>query len=266
MKITFLIFFLFTHLFARESFKLNLTDFNELVCVVLNDPKKKIETLDSYKSTCETLIRLYYKHNSSKLQQFKSYDYITIANFCLYADNLDRNIDKHINVKDLSGLFNLVVVKQVPLNLLTFNKRCDNVWLDMRSIITTEHFKFILPLNITELKDSNMKTMKKIKRVMRFIRKNVLAVPDNKGNDFWQNPLETLNRKKGDCEDFAILLQSICEYLNIKTNIAFGRIVLNKKIYYHVWCIYGNYILDCSSKVKNKIVYNEIIHFNSKTM
>lgn len=46
---------------------------------------------------------------------------------------------------------------------------------------------------------------------------------DEGENDHWQSPTETLEKRTGDCEDYAILKEAILKALGYKTMILIGR-------------------------------------------
>lgn len=54
--------------------------------------------------------------------------------------------------------------------------------------------------------------------------------------DYWQTPEETIKKKGGDCEDKAILLQSLFLKKGIKSKIIIGETTKSEKLEnYHAW-------------------------------
>ncbi|KPA16754.1 Transglutaminase-like domain protein [Candidatus Magnetomorum sp. HK-1] len=71
----------------------------------------------------------------------------------------------------------------------------------------------------------------KIKKLMVWMNENiqkrpVLSVP---------NAIETLNHRRGDCNEHAVLMASFLRAANIPTQIAAGLVYLNGRFYYHAW-------------------------------
>ncbi len=79
---------------------------------------------------------------------------------------------------------------------------------------------------------------------------------DSPGNDYWQSPDETRKRRKGDCEDLAVLLHDELREKGIESQLVVGNAFYleleRDKISHHVWCeveINGRtYIADPSLK------------------
>ena len=90
-------------------------------------------------------------------------------------------------------------------------------------------------------------------------------VPDAKGKDFWQTPKETLTRKKGDCEDIAILLQHELSKLDLRVEVVFGLKTIWQK-HGHAWCEFSyqgvDYIIEPANGVcyKRKYLPREIYY------
>jgi predicted transglutaminase-like cysteine proteinase len=55
------------------------------------------------------------------------------------------------------------------------------------------------------------------KEVCAFVEKYIRYRSDR--NDEWQTPEQTLRRRAGDCEDFAILIQDICERMGYPSSV-----------------------------------------------
>lgn len=73
-------------------------------------------------------------------------------------------------------------------------------------------------------------------QISSWLFKNIRFVEDV--GEYWQSPIETLNRKKGDCEDFAFLTQELLNQIDINS-VVVG--VVNSYVYDnipHMVCIF----------------------------
>jgi hypothetical protein len=60
----------------------------------------------------------------------------------------------------------------------------------------------------------------------------LFPVPDRV--DYWQTPRETRERRKGDCEDFAFLLEDEARLRGVKATVQFGKAHVSNKTF-HAW-------------------------------
>lgn len=60
-----------------------------------------------------------------------------------------------------------------------------------------------------------------LETAFNWVASNVSYVPDN--GEKWQGPHDTMKRRAGDCEDFAILLAALCDQLGYDSGIIVGN-------------------------------------------
>lgn len=84
--------------------------------------------------------------------------------------------------------------------------------------------------------------------------------------DYWQTPLETKQRKQGDCEDSIFLFFSLLSKINIDGDIVWGWVVDRKSattfahVWYQLFDKYGKpYIVEGFSKAWNGIIPVEML-------
>lgn len=75
------------------------------------------------------------------------------------------------------------------------------------------------------------------------------------GDDKWQSPLETLDRKRGDCEDYAILKLAILGYRKIPGSL----LIFRRKATDHMVVIFEKGVLDNSTHVLKTPISGEIV-------
>ncbi len=153
----------------------------------------------------------------------------TLALFLLYA--LNQNTDwlsimnnlKSYGAKGssltLSNIKSLVTLNTVHYTLLDLLYKSQNMLINgklcINSIIKSQTAKRRNQEALSRLdkwekliNDSqNLSDLNKVKCINNFFNKMITAKADNdqiKNRDYWQSPIETLVRGKGDCEDFAI--------------------------------------------------------------
>jgi len=96
-------------------------------------------------------------------------------------------------------------------------------------LIPSDNPKIIEQLQqITSKADPHLVKIKKIMVWMNqnIIKRPVLSVP---------NAIETLQHKRGDCNEHAVLAASLLRAAGIPTQIASGLVYLNGRFYYHAW-------------------------------
>lgn len=55
--------------------------------------------------------------------------------------------------------------------------------------------------------------------ISKWLRKNIHYESDRTGDDYWQAPYETLEKKSGDCEDYAFLAQALLSEIGIQSQV-----------------------------------------------
>lgn len=55
--------------------------------------------------------------------------------------------------------------------------------------------------------------------ISKWLRKNIHYEADRTGDDYWQAPYETLEKKSGDCEDYAFLAQALLSEISIQSQV-----------------------------------------------
>ena len=167
----------------------------------------------------------------------------TLALFLLYALNKDTdwlstmNNLKSYGVKGssltLSNTKSLVTLKTAHTTLVDILNEERNMFINGRlcinSIIKNQTAKRRNQEAFHRLKkweklindSQNLSDLKKMKCINNFFNKMITAKADNdqiKNRDYWQSPIETLVRGKGDCEDFAIAKYVSLRLLGIPKN------------------------------------------------
>ena len=82
--------------------------------------------------------------------------------------------------------------------------------------------------------------MDKIRSIMRWMDENI----EKKPTFSIPNTLEVLERKSGDCNEFAVLFCSLARAAGIPTRIAMGLVYVEDAFYYHAWneCWLGDWV------------------------
>lgn len=75
-----------------------------------------------------------------------------------------------------------------------------------------------------------------------FVNRTISYVQDVR--DEWQSPNETLSKKTGDCEDFALLKYAILKNRFPNTKLAYSMILIGGKAEPHVVVLLDNKVLD----------------------
>ena len=83
-----------------------------------------------------------------------------------------------------------------------------------------------------EVTDLNAKPEDNIRAIIDWMQKNIRQKPTFS----IPNTLEVLERKSGDCNEFAVLFCSFARAAGIPTRIALGLVYLEDAFYYHAWC------------------------------
>lgn len=103
--------------------------------------------------------------------------------------------------------FDIMLSKLSDYNLPTYSQ-----------FIETSEFKEIKKEFYDLPKDLQTET-NLLETIQQKIKINFTYYPDPENTDIWQNPIETVNRHGGDCEDFAIFLIYVYYRITNKTNI-----------------------------------------------
>ena len=91
-----------------------------------------------------------------------------------------------------------------------------------------------------EVIDLGAGEMEKIRSIMRWMDKNI----EKKPTFSIPNTLEVLERRSGDCNEFAVLFCSLARAAGIPTRIAMGLVYVEDAFYYHAWneCWLGDWV------------------------
>ena len=83
-----------------------------------------------------------------------------------------------------------------------------------------------------EIMDLNDSASGKIRSIIEWMRDNI----ERKPTFSIPNTLEVLERRSGDCNEFAVLFCSLARAAGIPTRMAMGLVYLEGAFYYHAWC------------------------------
>jgi len=101
-------------------------------------------------------------------------------------------------------------------------------------------------------------TLQTTNEIYTFVAENIKVIPDIQ--DYWQTPIETLNRAAGDCEDIANLL---CSLLRAANHEAYVYIYyIPERIENHAVVLYNNKILDITNTAKEHKYVIPIVMYN----
>jgi len=106
------------------------------------------------------------------------------------------------------------------------------------SFVQSEHPRLLALA--AELIDLEAGDMDKIRSIMRWMDENI----EKKPTFSIPNTLEVLERKSGDCNEFAVLFCSLARAAGIPTRVAMGLVYVEDAFYYHAWneCWLGDWI------------------------
>jgi hypothetical protein len=106
------------------------------------------------------------------------------------------------------------------------------------SFVQSEHPRLLALA--AELIDLEAGDMDKIRSIMRWMDENI----EKKPTFSIPNTLEVLERKSGDCNEFAVLFCSLARAAGIPTRIAMGLVYVEDAFYYHAWneCWLGDWV------------------------
>ena len=220
------------------------------------------------------IIDLYEEANPTERAVFKvSWSKVdTFAMFLGNADALDGTLDMGLNIPDLATFYTLAIKKGTPTAALCFNCRNDNRWTDRRSLLRVDGWGDILA-----------KGPRKLRKQLYKLRGNTRLSPEQKLNkissilsgtiegdtdeaDYWQTPRETLARKKGDCEDFAILFHVTAAWMNIPVRVVAGTVAevgQHASEKGHAWVEYGGKVFDPVTPTQ-EVRYKPMFRFDSR--
>ena len=112
--------------------------------------------------------------------------------------------------------------------------------------------------------------VKSLENINAWIYHNIKAMPEKRGQDYWQYPDETMYLKSGDCEDMAILFREIAER-KLKLNVNMLWVVSPDRSISHMVIEYQGNIYDpmecrvypTSRYLKSYIIYEK---YNKKRL
>jgi len=129
--------------------------------------------------------------------------------------------------------------KKWPKNKIQYRAQ-DGLKRDVRNLIFSK--SYILDPESTKMrkahKDDTMKS------ILSAVKRRLRYTPDQKTHnqpEFWQNPEETWQTKKGDCEDGALLIISLARMAGIpayRIKLCAGWVINAGKKIGHAYCIY----------------------------
>lgn len=128
----------------------------------------------------------------------------------------------------------------IALPAFAFDAPFDTKAFEMRKTPFTDNWSAIkaTPEYTSEFSDiilknsADMTDVQKLSYVNSIVNNYVKYTTD--GNvDEWQTPETTIKRRKGDCEDYAILKMHLLEKMNIKSEIVVVQILSKKTDYIH---------------------------------
>ena len=86
-----------------------------------------------------------------------------------------------------------------------------------------------LAAQVVNLNDS---PPEKVRSILRWMNGNI----EKKATFSIPNTLEVLERKSGDCNEFAVLFCALARAAKIPTRVAMGLVYVEDSFYYHAWC------------------------------
>ncbi len=144
-----------------------------------------------------------------------------------------------------------------------------NIKRDVRNLILTK--SYILQPIADKFKDQT--NDKKALNILRYVKTNLSYISDittHKVPEFWQNPEETWQTKKGDCEDGALLIASLMRMAGVpsyRIKLCAGFVIQNNKKIGHAYVIYLSeknnewYTLDwCFYYLESVKAFNKTLH------
>ena len=113
-----------------------------------------------------------------------------------------------------------------------------DVYTSGGSFVQSEHPRLLALA--AEVIDLEAPDMEKIRSIMRWMNGNIAKKPTFS----IPNTLEVLERKSGDCNEFAVLFCSLARAAGIPTRIAMGLVYVEDAFYYHAWneCWLGGWV------------------------
>jgi hypothetical protein len=74
--------------------------------------------------------------------------------------------------------------------------------------------------------------------ISKWLLKNIRYESDRTGDDYWQAPYETLEKKSGDCEDYAFLAQALLSEIGIQSKVVFVSYKKGIEKKGHAMCVF----------------------------
>jgi len=216
----------------------------------------------------EHLLLIYNSRNRDFFEKPNPENLPLLAATLTIADRFDGTTDASLNYEDVGGLYTLLVEKQTPISALCYLCRDEDAWTDVRTLLTTSKLEKNLPREILNLKKQKLTDYEKLVVVTRYLGTVIEYDSEPYSTDFWQTPFETLLLGNGDCEDFALLLQSIAMHLNIQTRVVVGTIILPNgqgQVLQvgHAWVEHEGRIFDPSRRDRQRANYLANIRFDA---
>lgn len=195
-------------------------------------------------------------------------DPVAFAYFLNWADQLDSSLDGRFGFHDLEGLHRLLLVDATPQAAIGYGFRAKGQWQDRRQVLSTRDFDRLMPKYLSKLKGAEVDSSLKIERITRYVKGKIRPVPDSRRKDYWQTPQETLKRGAGDCEDIAVLFQSIANWMGIDMNVVVGQWIRETRAGVfekegHAWVEHDGHVIDPFGPELGGWYYEGQIQFNA---
>jgi transglutaminase-like putative cysteine protease len=98
------------------------------------------------------------------------------------------------------------------------------------SFVLSEHPRVVELAS--EIVDLAAPEIEKVRAILNWVQRNM----DQKPTFSIPNTLEVLNRRSGDCNEFAVMFASLARAAGVPTRIAMGLVFVEDAFYYHAWC------------------------------
>lgn len=125
----------------------------------------------------------------------------------------DLQIQEHINKMNLAKTIIFYIIDSKFRRSVNLQK-----WLGKETkTILKEKITLTSILVSAGIKDTDSNIIK-CRKTLKWVHSNIKYVSDNKSNlmnEYWQTPVETLEKRTGDCEDGAILLYTILSFAGV---------------------------------------------------
>lgn len=156
---------------------------------------------------------------------FERDDPAKIVAFLAMADRMDGRLDVKVGFPNLDGLYDLWMVSKTPTSAVCYDCRLDGTWKDRRTFINKDRVEKFLPRKFKRDFKRNENLDTRINLIVDYIHDVVTPTAEPANEDFWKDPVETLVTGEGDCEDFALLFQSVAEHMGLESKVMVGFVV-----------------------------------------